>query len=233
MLRHNTMMLMAATSSMALLAADDAAASGAVSAPGRQTIKIQGFDFEVPAPYTEGHVLTANEASSLNQTYGENIRNNSASRIKAAQEAAQKTDPPGEFDIDAIGGIKGTAATADNSKTLRQVIDEYAATYVFGVRSARVSEPVDPVEREAHRIATDTINESLKAKNVKRKDLAEGQFEAAVKAYAGSAEVVKEAKRRVTARAAIGKDTLDLSALGLNAEPAAQVEGNAQEQAAA
>lgn len=218
-----------ARGSMIALAADDAAA-GAAAATKLQNIKIQGFEFQVPAPYAAGHVLTDNEASALNQTYAENVRNNNAGKIKAAQEAAEKMTPPGEFDIDSINGIKGTAATEGNTKTLRQLIDEAAATYVFGARVARSSEPVDPVEREAHRIAVDVVNTALRDKNIKKTSLAEGQYDAAVKAYASQEGTVKEAKRRVAERAKIGAQTLDLSDLGL--APAAPAEGEATQQAA-
>lgn len=214
-MRHN---LLIGTALITMMADGATAAAKPDPAPGKQMIKIQGFDFEVPAPYVLGHVLVGNEASTLNQTFGENIRNNAASRIKAAQEAAEKAGKT--FDIDAISGIAGTVAEGENTKTLRQVIDDYAATYVFGARVARSSEPADPVEREAHRIAVDTVNEALKSQNVKRASLPEGQYDAAVKAFAAREDTQKEAKRRVAERAKIGKDTLNLGDLGIAPAPA-------------
>lgn len=47
-----------------------------------QTITIAGKPFQVAPRYAEGHVLTANEASTLNQTFFENIRNNFAQKAK-------------------------------------------------------------------------------------------------------------------------------------------------------
>lgn len=47
-----------------------------------QTVTIAGKPFQVEPRYAEGHVLTANEASTLNQTFYENIRNNFAGKAK-------------------------------------------------------------------------------------------------------------------------------------------------------
>lgn len=47
-----------------------------------QTITISGRPFTVAPRYAEGHILTANEASALNQTYFENLRNNFAGKAK-------------------------------------------------------------------------------------------------------------------------------------------------------
>lgn len=47
-----------------------------------QTITIAEKSFEVTPRYAEGHTLTANEASALNQTYFENLRNNFAKKAK-------------------------------------------------------------------------------------------------------------------------------------------------------
>lgn len=46
------------------------------------TLTIAGQSFTVAPRYAEGHVLTANEASTLNQTFYENLRNNFAGKAK-------------------------------------------------------------------------------------------------------------------------------------------------------
>jgi hypothetical protein len=50
-----------------------------------KTITISGKQFSVPSPFEAGHVLTAGQATSLNQTYHENIRNNLAADVKAGK----------------------------------------------------------------------------------------------------------------------------------------------------
>lgn len=47
-----------------------------------QNLTISGKTFQVAPRYAEGHVLTANEASTLNQTFFENLRNNFAAKAK-------------------------------------------------------------------------------------------------------------------------------------------------------
>ena len=75
---------------------------------------VAGQTLLVPDPYTEGHFLNEAEASILNQTYRENIRNGIAPRVKNNPEDAQA------------------------------IVDEYVATYSFSVRRARASlNPVD------------------------------------------------------------------------------------------
>lgn len=46
------------------------------------TITIAGRSFSVEPKYEAGHVLTANEAAALNQTWYENLRNNFAGKAK-------------------------------------------------------------------------------------------------------------------------------------------------------
>src|SRR5687768_14778185 len=86
------------------------------------TIQIAGKSFRVPSPFTEGHVLTAGEASQLNQVFHENIRNNQAKKIKAGG----KSDEEFQGEIDA-----------------------YAQNYQFGVRTGGGGRTTDPVLRKA------------------------------------------------------------------------------------
>lgn len=203
------MRLMHTTAAAGLMAfaamspADDAGSTPTTSTGLRQ-VTISGETFEIAAPYSAGHQLNEAEASVLNQTYLENIRNNAASKIKAAKEAAEKSNTT--FSLDAPIGGEGE----DASKTLRQVIADYAKSYEFGVRVARNSEPADPVEREARSIAREAISAKLKASNVKRKDIPDEAYEQALVKLAASDKVMAEAKRRVKARDSIGLDELGL-----------------------
>lgn len=101
------------------------------------TITIAGHEFTVPLRYQEMHELTAGEASALNQTYHENIRNNLAGKIK-----------------------KGEAVD-------QAAVDAYAESYQFGVRAVGSGPVRDPVKAEAIRLATSQIRELLKSKNRK------------------------------------------------------------------
>jgi hypothetical protein len=197
------LMLAASTSAMRL-AAD--AGGDSVGVALRQ-VTIAGETFEIAAPYEEGHTLNAAEASVLNQTYLENIRNNVAGKIKAAKEAAEKAGTA--FSLDTPIGGEGE----DAGKTLRQVCNDYAKTYEFGFRATRNAEPVDPVQREARAIAREALLAKLRANGVKRKDVPEEAFEEALAKHAQNPAILKEANRRVKAKADMGLDELDLSAI--------------------
>ncbi|WP_424947013.1 hypothetical protein [Candidatus Spongiihabitans sp.] len=75
---------------------------------------VAGQTLLVPEPYTEDHSLNEAEASILNQTYRENIRNGVAAKIK------------------------------ENPDDAQVIVDEYVAGYTFGIRQTRVTlNPVD------------------------------------------------------------------------------------------
>src|SRR3954462_13657602 len=110
----------------------------------RSNITIAGKSFSVPEPYAEGHVLTVNEAATLNQTYAENIRNNMASKVAAAIEA-EKADTPVPYDHTAM----------------QTAVDDYVANYEFGVRRGVTG---DPVEREALNAARELVKNAIRTK---------------------------------------------------------------------
>lgn len=111
----------------------------------RAEVTIKGQKFMVPLPFAEGHVLRQNEADTLNQTFCENIRNNFASKVEEASE---------------------NGATPDMAK-LQAELDAYVVDYDFGVRRSGGVRVVDPVEREAMKIAKERIRVALKKANKK------------------------------------------------------------------
>lgn len=130
----------------------------------RESITIQGLDFKVHSPYEAGHVLLADEASVLNQTFHENLRNNFASTVKDVK-AEHGDDLP-----------------EDALSKLQEEFDEYARDYKFGVRKGGTRAPADPIEAEAFRMAKESIR--LKLKELGRKAEASVIADAAVKLLA-------------------------------------------------
>lgn len=166
-----------------------------------QTLTIQGMTFSAPAPYVWGHVLTANEAIVLNQVLGENLRNNFASQIKAHREAAGKEaglEDPSTYQL-----------TDADIEALKAKFDEYAGAYQFnGKRAAR--QPVDPVAREARKLAKALVVSALNAKNIDMKTLAEGRMDELIDGVlAKRPDITEEAKRRVEATKTAAGDVLD------------------------
>lgn len=106
-----------------------------------EQITVAGKVFNAPIRYEEGHELTAGEASALNQTYHENLRNNFAKKVKEADEA-------GTFD----------------EAAMQAEFDTYAEQYQFGVRSGGGGVSRDPVMQAAMNIAKTQIRAAIKKK---------------------------------------------------------------------
>ena len=158
------------------------------SAPSAQEITIQGLTFVIPAPYHTGYVVSAAEAAALNQTYAENLRNNFAKSVKLAAEAG------GEVDV----------------AELQSQLTTYAEGYEFQGRRKSVATPVDPVLREATKIAKTSIVEALQAKSIKIKDLPEGKMESLIASLLEKKpEIMEEAARRVAAAKNVSSDMLN------------------------
>jgi hypothetical protein len=168
-------------------------------------ITIQGLEFEAPQPYVAGvHTLTEGEASALNQTLAENLRNNFAPSIKSAVAEYRKANGlPDDAEV---------AVTSLDFDALDAAFQKYADEYEFGVRKAGgIRTPTDPVAREAHRIALDKVKTALNAKNVKLSSVPKEKMAELVKQVLTKyTEITEEAKRRVTATAEIALEGLGL-----------------------
>lgn len=170
-------------------------------------ITIAGHSFPVSQPYAAGHVITEAEAKALNQVRAENVRNNTAAKVKAAMEGTAKDGDP----------------TAEN---IAEFVAKYDAEYVFTLASVGGGrKPTDPVEVEALRIARATFadwaaGKKLTVKAIKEK-IGEEAYEAKIAEIAEREDTVKEAKRRVTARQKAAENAigdLDLGELAPAAE---------------
>lgn len=106
----------------------------------RAPFRVCGQTITIGEIYSEGHVIDAAEASALNQTFRENIRNGIRESVKANLADAQK------------------------------IVDEYAATYKFGLRRSGIR--LDPVSAEAKKLAKQQIDRKLAEKGISKKDFA-------------------------------------------------------------
>lgn len=161
-------------------------------------ITIQNLQFEASAPYAAGHAINENEATALNQTRVENLRNNFAGTIKAKLEEISKEDPA------------RTELSAEEIDELKEKFAEYDAEYTFQGKRIGTRAPVDPVAREANKMAKETITAALKAKNIDPKNLVEGRLESLIKEYLDkNPQVTEEAKARVAAVKTLAADALE------------------------
>lgn len=166
---------------------------------------IQGLTFDVPQPYVAGTLdLTEGEASALNQTFAENIRNNFSGVIQQAEIDYRKAN----------GLAEGAEVPKDqlDKDALAVKLAEYAKSYEFGVRSVRGARiPMDPVGREAYRIAGELIRNALKSKNVKLDSVSKEWMAKAIKDLVDAQpEITAEAKRRVDSAAAFALASLSV-----------------------
>ena len=156
-----------------------------------ESIQIAGHSFNIADRYEEGHELTANEASALNQVRRENLRNNFARKVEDAKNGAEKVE-----DSNTLADLQGQ-------------LDRYAEDYEFGVRTGGGAVR-DPVMNEAMRIARDKITEHLKRKGIKKKDQESSKItEAAKKLIDRNPEIMELAKQRVAETQAAAASELE------------------------
>jgi hypothetical protein len=185
-------------------------------APATLSLTIQGIKFETAPRFAEGHTLNAAEASVLNQTLVENLRNNFASTVKAAYVAAAKANGK----VDSEGNPDPSQVTIDeiDVEALQSAFAEYEDAYEFGVRRTGTTRaPADPVAREALSIATDRVKAALKVRGYKLSGEdampAADIRKLAEQLIASDSAITDEAKRRVEAAKSV---SVDLAALGLS-----------------
>jgi hypothetical protein len=172
-----------------------------------QTITIQGLSFTIPSPYSEGHVLTANEAIELNRVFGENVRNNQSQLVKAAKDKAL-ADAKTAAEADGAEAPTEAELSADTISDLAAKIGEYAGTYTFqGKRTVRA--PADPVEAETHKLAKEMITAALRQQGYDLKKITSEVMEGYVTGLIAKRPDIKdEAQRRVDLRKSLTLETL-------------------------
>jgi hypothetical protein len=155
-----------------------------------EQITIEGHMFNVPIRYEEGHELTANEASALNQTFHENLRNNFAKKVKDRKVDGQ------ELDEDVLA-------------ELQTQLDDYADKYEFGARTGGGGVR-DPIMSEAMNISRGKVLEHLRSKGIKRKDVdAKKVTEYAKALVAKNPKIMELARARVAETQAAAAAELD------------------------
>jgi len=162
-------------------------------------LKIQGMIFPFSPRYAEGHVLSNEEAKVMNQTLGENLRNNFASRIRAAVTEIEKATPAGEA---------ARSFTAEELEKFQTDFTAYQSTYIFKAPRQGPG-PLDPIEREMQKIAKNIILSALETNRTKVSTLPEGQMAAWIKTLcAEKPEIREEAMRRVEVTKSASSDLL-------------------------
>jgi hypothetical protein len=151
-------------------------------------ITIQGQAFRVPIRYAAGHQLNEGEASALNQTFHENLRNNFASKVRDGTEA----------------GVP--------QETLQQQLDDYANDYQFGVRSGGGGFRGDPVMTTAMNLAREIIRNAVKARGAEGDDWPASKVSQAAKALLDNqgenGKIMSVARQQIETERATAKDAM-------------------------
>ena len=145
---------------------------------------INGIAFEINAPYAEGHVVNAAEARVLNQTRSENIGNNLRAKLKELAEAGSPVEE------------------------LQALVTDLDSRYEFTLAEARASRQLDPVEKEALKIAKEALKNHLAETGRKLNVAPEGysedewadKIEAELDRIVNTETVLKIARERVKAK---------------------------------
>lgn len=173
----------------------------AADTPKRERV-INGQLLSVPQPYVAGQTITEGEASALNQVLCENVSNNLRQKIK-----------------DGVTEGEGDSATTREytDAEAQALVDEYLAKYEMGVRQvgSGSSRVVDPIEREARKLAKAKATEIVKAKGLKTKDVNMDEI-AEVLFENNKDALLAEGKKIVAAAEKAKKATSELDVAGLS-----------------
>lgn len=162
-------------------------------------ITIANTQFVITPKFAEGHVLTANEAAALNQTFYENVNNNMRKTVKEA------LDPNSKEPL--------------TIEQLQEKITEYANSYEFGAgRTTSNSMVKDPVDKAAIKIAEKIIKKFLKDQKKSEDDLSDEQWNNIVASVAAKPEVRAQAEADVAAAKAAREATEALAATSVDIE---------------
>jgi len=151
---------------------------------------IDSDTYMISQPYEAGHTINEIEARVLNQTRAENIGNNIRAKLKEIKES----------------GLEGKKLTA----ALEAAVAELDANYVFTAAATRSAAKLDPVEKEARKIAREAVKNHLAETGRKLTVAPEGltdeewaeKVEEQVDAIAALPEVMEAAREAVAARTA-------------------------------
>lgn len=168
---------------------------------GYDQITIQGQTFRVPIRYAAGHTLNEGEASALNQTLHENLRNNFAKKVNEGVEAGVPLE------------------------TLQQQLDDYANEYQFGVRTGGGGFRGDPVMTLAMNVARELVRQAVKAKGLDQDEWPASRISQAAKALldrqGDDGKIITSARKQVEAEREAAREAMSSVHELLDSAPAA------------
>lgn len=158
-----------------------------------RTISVYGVTANIDEPYAEGHTINAAEAKALNQTYAEAVGNNTRSQLKKLLPEGEKAMPEAQH------------------AEARKIIEDYNKDYEITLASTTTRTTLDPVEKEAKKIASDLIKGKMKADGIALKDVDKDKLNEKIATVMQNEKVIAAAKKAVAARSKVSDDLAEIS----------------------
>jgi hypothetical protein len=149
--------------------------------PDTKSIVIAGASVAIPIRYAAGHTLSENEAKGLNQLLFENVRNNTAKKVK-----------------EVVGD--SVEITPEQQEKINAIVLPYAEAYDFsGVRTGSGEPAKTPLEAETLRVAKEVLSLNLKKQGITAKAYGEEKVKETLERYCSADKVISIAKQRLAA----------------------------------
>jgi hypothetical protein len=147
---------------------------------------VNGVTFQAPLKYSEGQIISANEAAALNALFHKDLADGMKRLVKKEEELSDET-----------------------LARLRAQFDEACSKHDFAPKAP--SNSFDPIMIEAIKIATPKVREFLVKKGIDVEHLGKEKFEEIIlKAIEQRPEIKTEARRRIDAMRGIAEKVFDI-----------------------
>lgn len=169
----------------------------------RISLKVAGLALTAPAPFAEGHTLTAPEAAYLNRQVATSVANPIPAALKAENEATV---------------AKGLVWVQPSAEELQTQYDARYATFTLGQsnRTSGETSTSDPVTRFAREIAKTELNKLLKAKGKNIREVMQAKREDGSSAYTYLVSQFLAANPQITDMAKAQVEAMDAASYSLD-----------------
>lgn len=153
------------------------------------TVRIRQYAFSISAPYVKGQKMTEVEVQVLNNLRADNIRNNVSRPV-----------------LDAIAGLApGQLLSPGQLAELQAVISKYDSTYHFKLKHEPRAR-LGALDAQARLVAEERLEVQVRAQGL---ELTQATREAAIAEFIGLPEVQEEARKRVSVKQSVARDSLE------------------------
>ena len=153
--------------------------------PEQLSITIQGYTFQLLAPYIPGQPLGVAEAGLLNREWSNAVRLGFAKRVQDA--------------LEDFGGVLSNGGLA----ALQISFQDYAEKYSFKAAPSRTA---DPIVRQKHAIAKRILDIKLNALGLTRQTFGEHKYENALSRLMNNPQVIAQAQEQLASARSVADE---------------------------